>query len=297
MRKNPTVSIIIINWNGLENTKNCLNSVLKITDVPFNILLIDNGSAHDEYKKLKKQYNNKIDLYGLEKNTGFTGGVNFGLKIAQERYKPDYYLLLNNDTIVEKNFLSALVKTASRDQKIGIVGPVIYDFAQKNKILYSGGKINWLFARPIHKKEKINKTEPATFITGCCFLIKKDLLNEIGLLDEKFFAYFEDTAYCTLAIQAGFTCVIEPKAVIYHKESSSLGKESKVYTYLFSRNRILFVNNYAHLFYKFYFFLFNLLKLLAVQTYFVITKRPQRMYPYMKGYIDGNLGMTGEPKI
>jgi len=297
MKKVINVCIIILNWNGLKNTKICLDSVLRINFDSYKIILVDNGSRGNDYEVFKKSYGEKIDIYRLNKNLGFTGGVNFGLKIAQKKYHPDYYLLLNNDTTVDKNFLHALIQTAYTDKNIGIISPIIYSQLEKNKILYSGGKIMWPFARPIHKKEKIIQTKIATFVTGCCFLISKELLEKNGLFDERFFAYFEDTAYCLLTTKAGYKCVVEPKAIVYHQESSSLGKKSKTYTYLFSRNRILFINNYTPRFYRIYFFFFNFLKLILVESYFFISHQNQRASAYLQGYLDGNRGIGGEPKL
>src|SRR5260221_6391947 len=116
MKKN-IVSIIILNWNGLENTKKCLDSLLKISDINYKIILVDNGSKNDEARKLKKKYGKKIDIYPLPTNRGFTGGVNYGIEIAMKE-NPEYYLLLNNDTTVEKDFLKNLINTVSADKKI-----------------------------------------------------------------------------------------------------------------------------------------------------------------------------------
>jgi GT2 family glycosyltransferase len=291
------ICIIILNWNGYKNTKRCLESLLKVKNMSYKVQVIDNGSNNNEYNNLKKDFGNKIDLIKSEVNLGFTGGVNLGIKTSIEKYNPDYFLLLNNDTVVKDNFLSELYNTAKTDSKIGIVSPIIYDIHNKNKILYSGGRINWLLARPIHETSNITEKREASFVTGCCFLINKDLFKKNGYLDNRFFAYFEDTAYCLLAIKNGFKCVVEPRAIIYHNESSSLGKKSSTFTYLFSRNRILFINNYTSSLYKFYFFIYNFIKLIAVQIYFTFSNQPQRRNAYMKGFIDGNKGIGGKPQL
>jgi GT2 family glycosyltransferase len=297
MKKNINTCIIILNWNGLSDTKKCLNSLLKIQEKDYKILVIDNGSKGNDVAVLEKMYGNNIDLCPLQENTGFTGGVNFGLTYAQKKYHPEYYLLLNNDVIVTRNFLTELIKTASSNKKIGLVSPVIYNSANKKKLLYSGGKMQWLFARPTHQKKLLKETTQAGFVTGCSLLITKELFEKNGLLDNRFFAYFEDTAYCLSAIRAGYICVVEPRSIIYHKESATLGKTSKMFTYFFSRNRILFVNNYTSFFYRIYFSLFNFFKLIAVQIYFIVTRQTHRMYPFLKGYIDGNLKKGGKPTL
>lgn len=297
MKNKIEICIIILNWNGFENTKACLNSLLKVKGVNYKVIVIDNGSLNNEYEKLHKLFGKKVDVVKSEQNLGFTGGVNLGLKIANEKYKPNYFLLLNNDTEVDKNFLLELYNSAQADKNIGIISPIIYDIDDRSKVLYSGGKLNWLLARPTHEHINIKQKREAGFVTGCCILISKKLFKTNGYLDNRFFAYFEDTAYCLLAQRNGFKCVVEPKAIIYHNESSSLGKKSPTFTYLFSRNRILFINNYTTPIYRMYFFLFNFLKLIAVQVYFLFTNQPLRRKAFLKGYIDGNKGNGGKPKL
>lgn len=295
--KKKIVTIIILNWNGLKNTLLCLDSLLMINYPYVNIIVVDNGSKNNDADVLLKKYKNKIVVHKLKNNLGFTGGVNEGLKLAKKKYTSEYYLLLNNDVTVKKNFLNHLVHTAESNKLYGIVGPLIYDETDKQKILFSGGSFKWLEGKTYHRHTLIEKSQECPFVTGCCFLIKKSVIEKIGVLDERFFAYFEDAAYCLSATTAGFKCAVNPKAKIYHNESSSMGKKNKTYTYLFSRNRILFINNYTSIPYRIYFYFFNFIKLIAVETYFLLTKQTIRASAFFKGYIDGNLGKEGTPKL
>lgn len=294
--KKITVAIIMLNWNGIEYTKKSLDSVLQITGVSYKIFLIDNGSQNDEGNELKRIYKDKIILHRLPTNTGFTGGCNYGIRHAQS-YNPEFFLLLNNDTIVEKDFLEKLVTTARSDKKIGIVSPAIYNIETKKDIIFSGGDIRWWFGKTFHKTDKLKSYEPFSFITGCCFLIKKEVIKKIGYLDSQFFAYFEDAAYCVTARKAGYICVCEPKAIIYHEETAASDKKGIFHTYIMSRNRILFVNSYAPIRIRFFFFLFNIVKSIGALFFFLFTRQYKRVYAYAKGYLDGNLGRGGTPRL
>lgn len=291
-----TVAIIILNWNGLDNTEKCLDSLLEIKNVNYNVIVIDNGSNNNEAEKLKKKFGSKIEVHPLPENIGFTGGMNYGIETAK-KFKPEYYLLLNNDTTVDKNFLKNIIQTASSDPSIGVVSPMIYNYFHRNEIIFSGGYVNWLFGKTFHRTNKIDYVLTCKFITGCCFLIKKEVIEKIGKLDNRFFAYFEDAAFSITATKAGYKCVCDPSAVIYHKESASMEKAGPFKTYLVSRNRILFINNYAPYIVRVYFSIYNLFKLIGAMIYFNITKQYIRSIAYMKGYVDGTLGKGGKPNL
>src|ERR1700722_12474133 len=146
--KKFSTSIIILNWNGID-----LHSLFKITDVAYKVIVIDNGSKNNEASQLKKTFGGKIEVHALENNLGFTGGMNYGIEKAQ-KYNPDYFLLLNNDTEVDKNFLKNLIHTASSDHAIGVASPMICDYTQRNKVIFSGGYVNWLFGKTFHRTDK-----------------------------------------------------------------------------------------------------------------------------------------------
>jgi GT2 family glycosyltransferase len=290
------ITVIILNWNGLEDTIKCINSLLRINLIRFNIVVIDNGSVGDDVVILKKQFGEKIHIHSLGKNLGFTGGVNYGIKEAI-RLNSDYFLLLNNDTEVDPDFLKYMLHTAKIKSNIGIVGSFVYDYSKRKVIRYSGSGVNWFLAKPYHKTDFHLGYRNEIYVTGCAMLIKKEVIDDIGLLDNIFFAYFEDTAFCLLAKKAGYISVSEPKAKVYHKEAASTGKKNPMNTYLVSRNRILFVNKYLPKLYRVYFLFFNFLKLIFVSIYLVVTNQRLRAYAFAKGYWDGTLGRGGEPRI
>lgn len=294
--RRPSVCIIMLNWNGLEETRACLTSLLHARIPNTRILLIDNNSSHNEAGILQKEFDKMIEIYKLDKNYGFSGGVNYGIDVAK-KYNPDFYLLLNNDTQVDKNFLFHLINTAESNKKIGIVSPLIYDYYNHKKILFAGGDFDWILVKFFHKKDIPNVTRQENFITGCSMLIKKDVIQKIGSFDNRFFAYFEDAAFCLTARRAGFICVCEPKAKIFHIEGASSEQAGSFRTYLVSRNRIIFVRNYTNMLFQIYFHIFNACKLIVVLSYFAITHQNKRIHPFYKGYIDGYLSDGGAPRL
>jgi len=184
-------------------------------------------------KSLEKlDYDNcKIIVIDNDKNNpGFAGGMNIGIKKALKQ-KADYVLLLNNDVIVSPNFLKELVKAGEKDKKIGILGPI-------------GGKINWLYTKGIHV------TRNNDYITGACMLVKREVVEKIGLMHEKYFLYYEDVEWCLRARKIGFKCVMVPESKIYHKVSQSTSEESFSYIYYHFRNGLLLAKRNAPFFIK-----------------------------------------------
>jgi len=240
------VFIIIVNWNGRLDTLECIESIKNNDYLNYEVVIIDNGS-----KEKFQVTDSKIKVIYNKKNLGFSGGNNVGIKYALKN-KADYVLFLNNDTIVSNNFLSKMVEIAEKDNKIGIIGPKIY-FPNSKKIWFAGGKINWLYNKGTmigydeidngqYDKPKIQETD---YITGCCALIKKEVLEKIGLMPEEYFLYYEDTDWSLKAQKQGYKCVFTPEAIIWHKGSKSSIAESPSYIYYHIRNGLIMANKYA----------------------------------------------------
>lgn len=231
----PSVAIIIVNWNGAQDTVDCIDSLRKINPPAggqnYKIFLIDNGSSDDSFSRFQSLYAGAkdIELIKVNENLGFSGGNNIGIKSALGA-RFDYILLLNNDTTVEPDFLNELVKVAEGDEKIGIVGPKIYYYNEPNRIWFGGGKFSWFGGgKHLQYDEMDNhpdETEPrkTAYMTGCALLIKSNVIEKIGLLEESFFMYYEDTDWCLRARKDGYKILYAPSAKIYHKVSRSAAK-------------------------------------------------------------------------
>lgn len=256
--KLPKVSIIILNWNGWRDTIECLNSLAKIDYPNYEIIVVDNGSTDESVEKLKAQISNlkinnqesQIILIENKENLGFSGGNNIGIKYAMEN-RANYVLLLNNDTLVESDFLSELTRAGESDKKIGLIGPKIYFYPPDRpaRVWFAGGKINWLKTRGSHcdynqtdEEYKVLSSRPCQktdYLTGCCLLIKREVIEKIGGLSEDYFLYYEDTDYCLRAREAGRQCAYAPGAAIWHKISQSSKELSPSYIYYHTRNGLM----------------------------------------------------------
>ena len=165
----------------------------------------------------------------------------------------DYVLLLNDDTIVAPDFLSRLVEAAESDDKIGMVGPKIYFYEDRNRVWSAGGKLNWLYNKgSLRGWDEIDKgqydspeIQRVPHLTGCCLLVKREVLEKIGLMSEEYFLYYEDTDWCLKVKRSGFKCIFAPKAKIWHKISRSALAGSVPYIYYHIRNGLIFASKYA----------------------------------------------------
>jgi len=260
------ISIILINYNGQKDTVDCLETLLRIRTSGFIIetIVVDNfpeNRINIDEKKYKK-INLKIIFNQV--NTGFSGGNNTGIKEALKD-KSDYILLLNNDTLVKENFLEELFNFAEKNPGAGLIVPKIY-FAKgfefhKNRykkeergkvIWYAGGYMDWKNVIGHHRgvdevdKGQFDEVIETDFASGCCILIRKDVIERIGLLDEDYFLYYEDNDFSQKAKKAGFRIYFLPSSIIWHKNAGSTGGSgSKLQDYYISRNRLLFGNKYA----------------------------------------------------
>jgi len=223
----PKVYIIVLNYNGRNVIKKCLSSVFKIDYPNFEVILVDNNSKDGSFEIAKANFSRAIFIKN-EENLGFSTGCNVGIKFALERMA-DYVMLLNNDTEVEKDFLTKLIAVGEGDKQIGILSPVIFNSANK-QIWFSGGKINWLKMKSIHSNQiKTEDFYSSNFITGCAMLIKSRVLKEIGLLDENYFLYWEDADLSLRSKKAGFKNVVVTASWVYHSEESAKNKNEKIY--------------------------------------------------------------------
>lgn len=252
------VFIIVLNFNGKKDTLECLQSLKK-----SEVIVVDNGSTDGSVRAIRDKFP-EIKILENKKNLGFAKGNNVGIRYALNQ-GADYIILLNNDTIVEINTLVRLIEVASSNNRIGILGPKIYfakgfEFHQgrykKNElgkvIWYAGGLIDWRNVLGVHRgvdevdEGQYDKQEEVEFVSGCCMFIKREVFKKIGLLDERFFLYFEDLDFCLRAKKVGFRIVYVPEAVIWHKNAATVGGSgSDRQRYHYRRSRLIFGLRFA----------------------------------------------------
>ena len=338
METAPRVSIIILNWNGWQDTIECLESVYNISYPNYDVIVVDNGSEDKsiakikayadgnirinskffEYSKIKKPIRvieylfNEIEPNGgerieidaipphkrlilikCEKNYGFAEGNNIAIRYSLKILKPQYVLLLNNDTVVDQQFLSELVFSSLNEENCGICGSKLYFYAHSEVIQSAGGKINWLLGNVdqigYRKKDQndYSSVSDVDTVSGCSMLINHSLIGKIGLLNSELFAYYEDTDYCVRAQKNGYRVIFVPNSKVWHKVSGTSRKTSGLREYYSMRNLVWFVKTYSQSYYLF------LLYLLFFKIWFncaVITlyhRNPSALRGYFYGVYDG----------
>ena len=296
--KEPKIAIIIINWNTYQLTFNCLKSLKACTYKNKTIFLVDNGSKDGSGDKIAFEFPD-INFIKNEINEGFTGANNKALKVILKQ-NFDYVLLLNNDTEVKPNFLSLLEARMDSDQNLAATQPLILDFPNKNTIWNGGGSFNSFFGLSktrynglIYKPQL--KIETFTeWISGCCILVKIEVIKEVGLLDNRFFAYFEDVDWSIRMTKLGYKLGVVPKSIIYHQSSGSTkmnntsneGNLSPYAHYLNVRNHIYLIKKHTFFFNSFGCWIYQILKITSYSIYFILRGRFGKFKMVWRGVSD-----------
>lgn len=249
---NKFVCIVILNWNGFKDTIKCLESCGELNYSNFRTLVVDNGSA-DGSEKIIREHFPDIPFIQTGKNLGFAGGNNVGIRHALEQ-GADYIWILNNDTVVDKTCLDFMIRAAEADPGIGMVGNKIYYHRNHGTIWYAGGTVDLEKGGLTHHIGKDCKDDgsfdmpgPTGYVTGCSVLVKKETVQDIGLLDENYFLYFEDVDWSLKARQKGWKLFYEPKAKLWHREGARREKNySDKFIYYSIRNRLYLMKCFAH---------------------------------------------------
>ena len=325
------VAIIILNWNGWEDTIECLESVYRIISPSYDVIVVDNGSGDDSIQKIKEYAEGKIrvnskffdfcqenkPIYVIEysknelemsdepellssretipdiipdiipytipdtipytipntipntisnaipstiqgknlilikndNNYGFAEGNNIGIRFALQKLNPDYILLLNNDAVVDPNFLNELIIVAENDPHIGILGPTVYEYRNPDEIQSAGAKIYWNRGEAVNlttsKRKRSDEPDDVDSVIGCALLAKSELFHKIGYLNKDYFAYLEETEWSVRAHKKGYRIVHVPKGKIWHKGGATSNKITGFTLYHHTRNRFWFMRMHA----------------------------------------------------
>ena len=292
MMINSKVAVIVVNWKKYDITSSCIESILNSTNSNFKIILVDNESDNKKVKNFK--FRNEIEIIQNKKNEGFSKANNIGIDYALKN-NFDYTILINNDTIVEKNLIEVLLKTAQA-KNFSVVQPLILNYNGK-EIWNAGGRINYFFGNFITRKKVRNSlnssNELTEWLTGCCCLFKTKIFKEIGKLDESFFAYYEDVDFSLRIKKHGYKIGFTSKTHIYHYESFSSilnnskgGKLSPYIHYLNIRNHILILKKHSDLFNPFGTRIYQIFKIISYSIYFIFRLRFTKLNMVYKGLLD-----------
>lgn len=247
----PKVCIILVNYNSHKDTTECVKSLLEIDYSNYNVILVDNASTEEDPVFEDTFLREKTILLKSDVNNGFSGGNNIAIKYAQAELEPDYFLLLNNDTIVDKHFLKEMVNCSKEYSDHAVIGGKIYYYHENNMLWYAGGSYNTDSGFAAHYGYKqiddgsYSKNLYVSFITGCLMLIPREIIERVGLLNEEYFLYSEDTDYCCRVKNAGYDLVYCAKSIIYHKVSASTGENSPTQQYYMLRNDLYLISKYG----------------------------------------------------
>ncbi len=280
------ITVLILNWNGTKDTLECIKS-LEDTNYPnFSIKILDNGSNKEEYHKLlNKSKSHRTHIYRSEENLGFAGGNNLLLSKIDDNY--DYIMLLNNDTVVDKDIFYKLALEVAKNNLVHIIGPTILNYRSRT-IQSAGAKIN-LYTGSTH----ILKTEPNSIaqvdmISGCCMLISKNIIDKINLFKKQYFAYYEETDFCTRAKKEGYYSYVTSSCYIEHKGSVTSKKTTGFQEVQLIKNRFLFIRYNGNKLQKLTTILFVSFYYLPLRTLKLILLGQAKTIGYLFiGYISG----------
>lgn len=243
MTDKPQISFITVCYNGLEDTCEMIESLQAyVLSVSYEIIVIDNASHVNEATAIKKRFPSVITLRS-EVNLGFAGGNNLGIKVS----KGQYIFLINNDTYIESDGFSYLIKRLESRPRIGAVSPKIrFAFPPKNIQFAGFTPLSYITLRNkgigfgCPDDGSFDKPHPSPYLHGAAMLIKREVIDKVGLMPEIFFLYYEELDWCTTISRAGYELWYEPRCTVFHKESQSTGQESPLRTFYLTRNRLLF---------------------------------------------------------
>ncbi|MBO9637598.1 MAG: glycosyltransferase family 2 protein [Siphonobacter aquaeclarae] len=281
------VSIVTINYNQPEITRQFLDACRSLTYPDLEIIVVDNASRERLSDLIDIRAYPNAKIVRSETNLGFTGGNNLGMEHASGAY----YFIVNNDTEPQGNLIETLLEPFAKDPSIGVTCPKIKFFDQPDTVQYAGYNPMNLYtgtATPVGLYEKdgpqFDTPGFTHFAHGCAMLVKKEVVEKVGRFAERFFLYYEELDWSQRILDGGFKIWYQPSALILHKESVSVGPNNPLKTYYLTRNRILYMRRHGSAGQQAFFFLFFLIGVLPkhLLTY-VLTGRFAHAKAFLRG--------------
>lgn len=237
------VTVILVNYNGKKYLKNCIESIKRQSYQNLSILIVDNASGDESVQYLQDNYP-EIEVITCVENNGFAKGNNIGIEYAVKQ-GADYVLLLNVDTVIEPDLVEKLMASANAAT---VTVPKIYMDKRLMKVWYAGGEMDYVQGRSYHCNQAAEKENKAIgFACGCCVLIHRDIIKNVGVFDENYYLYFEDTDLSMRWLQHGITIMYIPAAKMWHKVGGSGGADgSLIKSYYMLRNQLYFMKKYQN---------------------------------------------------
>lgn len=244
-----SVTLVVLNWNNAPDTLECLHSLALTTYPNLQVIVVDNGSSDASVPVLRQQFPT-LALIETGTNLGYAGGNNVGLRHALAQ-GAEFIGILNNDTVVDPGFLEPLLTACGAGPAPAVTTPLICEYGRRDVIWSLGARIDWR----VGGTTRLHAGEPRAAyagaapcevdsISGTAFLAPRQVFETAGLLDERFFLYYEETDWCLRARDAGYAMRAVPAAVVWHKVSASLGQSSPMTDYYMLRNQLLFISRH-----------------------------------------------------
>lgn len=287
-----SVCAVIVNYNGANYQNQCIESLMKMNYPLLQIVVVDSASKDNSIELLRNEYPT-VNIIECDTNVGVAKGNNIGIKYSLDNgYQ--YTLLINNDIEVDEKLLSNLLKAANSNT---VVVPKIYYYEPHNLLWFAGGELDWQKGSAkhvgIHEEDhgQYDEKKYIDYAPTCCMLISNEVFGKVGLIDEEYFMYFDDTDFCARLNNAGICICYEPNAFMWHKVSSSSGGEnSKTQVYYSYRNQLKYIKKYHEkIMFKTRLYVFG--RALIKYLLGVVKKNNDRLI--LKAYIDyykGNMG-------
>lgn len=216
----PRIGCVLVNWNGWQDTVECLDSLKRQTYTNLEVIVVDNGSTNDSVARILSAHP-WVHLHRTEKNLGFATGCNEGTRAACQR-RADYIWLLNNDTVAPPDSAAKLVETALANPRAGAVGSILYYKHDPSRVqAWGGGKVNLWLGFVSHFYQPADLRRKDAFLTGASLLLPRTICNEVGVFYEGFFMYCDDSDLCLRIHRAGYDLVAASNTAILHKEGGS----------------------------------------------------------------------------
>jgi GT2 family glycosyltransferase len=259
----PSVAVIVLNWNGTADTMECLSSVVRADYPRCEIIVVDNGSSPSPADRIRTDFPS-VTYVATPQNLGYAGGNNIGIRYALE-HEHDYAFVLNNDTVVAPDFLTAAVRVAGSDARIAAVGGKVLLYDDPGTVWVTYGRLTFrkglvhLIGYLQRDDGRFEQRRDVQWVPGVAMLLRGTAIQQIGLFDETFFAYHEDVDWCTRARRGGWRVVYTPDVRVLHKAHRSSGGSGFVTPrqYLAGRNMVLFVRKHARWYQAVQFLLFQ----------------------------------------
>jgi len=299
MKPLPQVVTIVLNYNNLPNTLETLKSACALNYKKNSLLLIENSTEEEIVDKIRSQFPS-LNIIENQRNLGYAGGNNVGMRYALEQ-RADYIFLLNNDVTLEADALSKLIDAMQTDQSCAACQPLVTYYDDKDKIWSAGTELFFGYPRLFQKGKHMHRNGtkiPPFGLVGCAILFRSEALKEIGLFDESLFLLQEETDWCMRAMKKGFRLIVVTDAIVHHKVSETLGLYSKNYLYYIGRNWLLVgKRHYGRLGYG-YILLTELFTRIPYYLYQLAKRKKVGMVKYyFYGLIDGLQGISGEKSL